>query len=237
MDIVAKAGREQASRWPNKILNTLESATRGRISPHLQSVMRETGEVVWEQDASVEYAYFPVGSVLSLQTVLENGSAIETANIGNEGAFGLSAVLSNGASFNRGVVRLQGPLLRCPIDALRGEIEDEMVRRLCVVNSESILAQVQQNMVCNVRHDTTARLCRWLLTMHDRTGGECVAYSNSFFAAILDETYGSVALAAESMQTDGLVTYQRGTLRVVDRPGLEQASCECYALVRERADA
>jgi hypothetical protein len=80
-------------------------------------------------------------------------------------------------------------------------------------------------------------LCRWLLTMHDRTGGECVAYSNSFFAAILDETYGSVALAAESMQTDGLVTYQRGTLRVVDRPGLEQASCECYALVRERADA
>lgn len=237
MEIVAQAGRAQASRWPNKILNTLESATRGRISPHLQSVMRETGAVVWEQDAAVEYAYFPVGSVLSLQTVLENGSAIETANIGNEGAIGLSAVLSSGSSVNRGVVRLQGPLLRCPIDALRGEIEDDMVRRLCVANSESILAQAQQNMVCNARHDTAARLCRWLLTMHDRTGGECVAYSNTFFAAILDETHGSVALAAESMQTDGLVTCQRGTLRMVDRPGLEQASCECYALVRKRLDA
>jgi CRP-like cAMP-binding protein len=237
MGIVAKVGREQESRRPNKILSTLESVTRRRISPHLQSVMREPGAVLCEPGDVLEYAYFPVGCVLSLQTVLDNGSAIETANIGSEGAFGLSAVLSNRVSSNRGVVLWRGPLIRCPLDALRDEVSDEAVRRLCAVNSELIMTQVQQNMICNSRHDTTARLCRWLLTMHDRTGGECVAYPRTLLADILDETYGSVALAAQSMQTEGLVTYQRGTLCLVDRAGLEQASCECYAIVRKRLDA
>jgi CRP-like cAMP-binding protein len=237
MEIVAKAGREQESCRPNRILNTLESATRGRISPHLQAVMREPGAVLFEPGEALEYAYFPAGSVVSLQTVLENGSAIETANIGNEGAFGLSAALSNRASFDRSVVRLQGRLIRCPLDALRDEMADKVVRHLCAVNSELLLTQVQQNMVCNARHDTAARLCRWLLTMHDRDGGESVAYPHAFFAAILDETSGSIALAAQSMQAGGLVTYQRGTLSMIDRTGLEQASCECYAIVKKRLDA
>jgi CRP-like cAMP-binding protein len=234
MEIVTTAGYEKEWRRRNRMLNTLESATRWRISPHLQSVMCERGAVVCEPGIAPEFAYFPVSSVLSLQTVLANGSAIETANIGSEGALGLSAVLSSRMPSNRGVVRLEGALIRCPLDALQNELADKIVRNLCAVNSESILMQVQQNMVCNARHDTTARLCRWLLTVHDRAAGDSVAYPQEFLAEILDETYESVALVAQSMEADGLVSYQRGTVRIVDRPGLEHASCECYAIVKKR---
>ncbi len=237
MELLDMAVCQKALRRRNRILHNLESATRGRISPYLQSVTPGPGAVVFEPGAILDYAYFPAGCVLSLQAVLENGAAIETANIGSEGAFGLSAILSSQVSFVRGVVRLPGPLIRCPLDALRDEEGDKVVRRLCAVNSESILTQVQQNTVCNARHDTTARLCRWLLTMHDRDGRESVAYTHTFFARILHETSGSVALAAQSLQTDGLVTYRRGTLRMLDRRGLEQASCECYAIVKKRLDA
>ena len=220
----------------NKLLDMLKSATSRRISPYLQSVPLKRGAVVCEAGGVVNYAYFPTGCVLSLQTVLDNGSAMETANIGSEGAFGLSAILSRRMSFVRSVVRLQGALIRCPLDALRDEVGDKLLCHLCAVNSESILTQVQQNMVCNARHDTTARLCRWLLTMHDRAGRESMGYPQSSLAGILGETHESVALAAQSMQTDGLVICQRGNLRMVDRAGIEQASCECYALVKKRCD-
>jgi len=237
METIATPEYGQAGVPRNKLLDTLLSAVCQRIGPSLQSVTLGLGAVVCEAGGVLDYAYFPTGCVLALQTVLENGSAIETANIGSEGAVGLSAVLSSRVSFVRGVVRLQGPLIRCPLHALRDEAEDEEVRHLCLVNSESMLTQVQQNIVCNARHDTTSRLCRWLLTMHDRSGGESVAYPQTFLAGILDETYAAVALAAQSLQTEGLVAYRRGTLRILDRPGLEQTSCECYAIVKKRLDA
>jgi hypothetical protein len=220
----------------NRLLDSLESATGRRINPHLQSVTLGRGAVVCEAGGVLGYAYFPTGCVLSLQTVLEDGSAIETANIGGEGAFGLSAVLSSCVSFVRGVVRLQGPLIRCPLDALRREVADDVFRHLFALNSESILTQVQQNLVCNASHGTTARLCRWLLTMQDRAGGESVAYPQAFLAGILGETHESVAGAAQSMQIAGLVTCRRGTIRLIDRPCLEHASCECYAIIKARYD-
>ena len=221
----------------NMVLDTLEAATRKRISPNLQLDMLKLGAVVCESGAALDYAYFPVGSVLSLLTVLENGSAIETANIGSEGAFGLFAVLSSlgVVSFVRCVIQLPGLLVRCPIDALRDEVDrSEVLRGHCAVNSESILTQVQQNLVCNARHSMRERLSRWLLTMHDRAGAESPAYARQFLAGILGESGQSVSLAVQLMHTDGLITYRRDAIEIVDRPGLEQASCECYAIVKRR---
>jgi CRP-like cAMP-binding protein len=237
MENVATPEYRQTWVRHNKVLDSLQSATRRRISPYLQAVPLGRGAVVCEAGGVLDYAYFPTGCVLSLQTVLDNGSAMETANIGSEGAFGLSAILSRRMSFVRSVVRLQGALIRCPLDALRDEVGDKLLCHLCAVNSESILTQVQQNMVCNARHDTTARLCRWLLTMHDRAGGESLAYPQTFLAGILGETCQSIALAAQTMQYNGLVTCRRGTIHMVDRAGLEQASCDCYAIVKKRLDA
>ena len=176
--------------------------------------------------------------MLSLLTVLENGSAIETANIGREGAFGLFAAMYSRVSFNRCLVQFEGGMVRCPIDFLRSEfMHSEHVRNLFVSYSETLLSQVQQTVACNAMHTTEARMCRWLLMMHDRAEGESLAYTHEFLAHILGANRKSVTLAAQSMQTAGLISYRRGTIQVLDRQGLEKASCECYAIVKERFDA
>src|ERR1700676_3499955 len=196
------------------------------------------GALVCVAGGHLKHAYFPEGAVLSLLTVLENGSAIETANIGREGAFGLFAAMYSRVSFNRCIVQLEGRMVRCPIELLQYEFEtSEHVRNLFVSYSETLLSQVQQTVACNSMHTTEERMCRWLLMMHDRAEGAALPYTHEFLSHILGANRKSVTLAAQSMQTAGLISYHRGAIQVLDRPGLEKASCECYAIVKERFDA
>jgi len=222
----------------NRLLGALEPASRARIIPHLESIKLELGAVVCDASGVLKHAYFPQGSVLSLLTVLENGSAIETANIGREGAFGLFAAMYSRVSFNRCIVQLEGGMVRCPIEYLQTEFKNsEHVRNLFVSYSETLLSQVQQTVACNALHSTEARICRWLLMMHDRAEGEALPYTHEFLSHILGTNRKSVTLAAQSLQRAGLITYRRGQIQILDRGGLEEASCECYAIVQERFDA
>src|SRR5471032_209739 len=222
----------------NQLLGALESASRKRIDPHLEPVTLKLGAVVCEAGGILKHAYFPEGAVLSLLTVLENGSAIETANIGREGAFGLFAAMYSRVSFNRCIVQLVGGMSRCPIQLLQSEFRNsEQVSDLFVSYSETLLSQVQQTVACNAMHTTEERMCRWLLMMHDRADGEALPYTHDFLARMLGANRKSVTLAALSMQAAGLISYRRGRIQVLDRPGLEKAACECYAIVKERFDA
>jgi len=222
----------------NRLLGALEPDSRKRIDPHLEPVDFKLGDMVCDAGGLLKHAYFPQGSVLSLLTVLENGAAIETANIGREGAFGLFAAMYSRVSFNRCIVQLEGHTVRCPIQVLQYEFKNsEHVRDLFVSYSETLLSQVQQTVACNSMHTTEERMCRWLLMMHDRAGGEALPYTHEFLSHILGANRKSVTLAAQAMQNAGLISYRRGTIQVMDRLGLEKASCECYAIVKERFDA
>jgi CRP-like cAMP-binding protein len=222
----------------NRLLGALEPASRKRLDSHLEPVDFKLGDMVCDAGGLLKHAYFPQGSVLSLLTVLENGAAIETANIGREGAFGLFAAMYSRVSFNRCIVQLEGRTVRCPIELLQHEFKNsEHVRDLFVSYSETLLSQVQQTVACNSMHTTEERMCRWLLMMHDRAGGEALPYTHEFLSHILGANRKSVTIAAQAMQTAGLISYRRGTIQVLDRAGLEKASCECYAIVKERFDA
>src|SRR5579863_5598840 len=222
----------------NRLLGAMEADSRARIDPHLEPIEIKLGGVVCEAGGLLKHAYFPQGAVLSLLTVLENGSAIETANIGREGAFGLFAAMYSRVSFNRCLVQMEGDMVRCPIELLQLEFKNsEDVRNLFVSYSETLLSQVQQAVACNALHSTEERMCRWLLMMHDRAEGEPLPYTHEFLSHMLGANRKSVTLAAQSLQNAGLISYRRGKIQVLDRPGLEKASCECYVLVRERFDA
>jgi CRP-like cAMP-binding protein len=222
----------------NRLLDALETASRKRIEPYLEPIKLKLGAVVCDAGGLLKHAYFPEGAVLSLLTVLENGSAIETANIGREGAFGLFAAMYSRVSFNRCLVQMEGDMVRCPIELLQLEFKNsEDVRNLFVSYSETLLSQVQQTVACNALHATEERMCRWLLMMHDRAEGEPLPYTHEFLSHMLGANRKSVTLAAQSLQNAGLITYHRGNIKVLDRLGLEKASCECYAAVRERFDA
>jgi CRP-like cAMP-binding protein len=231
-----KAQRDPARS--NRLLGALESASRKRLEPHLEPVSFKLGAVVCDAGGLLKHAYFPQGSVLSLLTVLENGAAIETANIGREGAFGLFAAMYSRVSFNRCLVQLQGGTVRCPIEILQEEFRNsEHVRDLFVSYSETLLSQVQQTVACNALHATEERMCRWLLMMHDRAEGEALPYTHDFLSHMLGANRKSVTLAAQSLQAAGLISYRRGAIQILDRRGLEKVSCECYAIVKERFDA
>ena len=220
------------------MFGALEASSRKRIDTHLEPIKLELGAIVCDAGGLLKHAYFPEGAVLSLLTVLENGSAIETANIGREGAFGLFAAMYSRVSFNRCLVQLEGSIIRCPIEVLQSEFKrSEHVRDLFVSYSETLLSQVQQTVACNAMHTTEERICRWLLMMHDRAEGEALPYTHEFLSHMLGANRKSVTLAAQSLQTAGLISYYRGIIKVLNRPGLEKASCECYAIVKERFDA
>jgi len=222
----------------NQLLDTMEPDARARIWPHLEPVELKLGAVVCDAGGTIDHAYFPMGSVLSLLTVLENGSAIETANIGREGAFGLFSAMYSRVSFNRCIVQLAGHMVRCPIGILQDEFNrSDHVRNLFVSFSETLLSQIQQTVACNSMHSVEERICRWLLMMHDRADGEVLPYTHEFLSHILGVNRKSITLAAQSMQNAGLIEYHRGTMQVLDRHALEDASCECYAIVAERFNA
>jgi CRP-like cAMP-binding protein len=237
-EAVMSKGQPSDGARGNRLLGAMESASLSRITTHLEPIALNLGDLVCEAGGVLKHAYFPKGGVLSLLTVLENGSAIETANIGREGAFGLFAAMYSRVSFNRCLVQFEGDMVRCPIDLLRSEFaHSEHVRNLFVSYSETLLSQVQQTVACNALHSTEERMCRWLLMMHDRAEGEALPYTHEFLSHMLGANRKSVTLAAQSLQAAGLISYRRGKIQVVNRAGLEQASCECYAIVRERFEA
>jgi CRP-like cAMP-binding protein len=222
----------------NQLLGAFEPDARNRIEAHMRPVELKLGAVVCEAGGLLEYVYFPQGCVLSLLVVLENGSAIECANIGREGAFGLFAAMYSRVSFSRCIVQLQGPMLRCPIEPLRSEFQkSEHIRNLFVSYSETLLSQIMQTVACNSLHSVEERMCRWLLMMYDRAEGEPLTYTHEFLSNILGANRTSITIAAQNLQNAGILNYRRGLMQVVDRAGLEKASCECYAVVKARFDA
>ena len=222
----------------NQLLGALENDSQQRLKGQLTPVVMKLGEMVCEAGGTLEHAYFPQGAVLSLLTVMDNGSAIETANIGREGAFGIFAAMYSRVSFNRCIVQLAGPMVRCPISALQEEFaKSANIRDLFVSYSETLLSQVQQTVGCNALHSVEERMCRWLLMMDDRAEGEPMTYTQEFLSEIMGVNRTSISAAAQSMQSAGLIAYRRGTMQVLDRAGMENASCECYGIVKRRFDA
>jgi CRP-like cAMP-binding protein len=222
----------------NQLLNAFEPASLSRILPRLEPVTMKLGAVVCEAGALLQHAYFPSGCVLSLLTVLESGDAIETSNIGREGAFGLFAAMYSRVSFNRCIVKLEGPMDRLKIDYLEDEFNrSSQIRNLLVSYSETLLSQVQQTVACNSMHTVGERMCRWLLMMDDRAQGESLTFTHEFLADIMGVNRKSISVAAYVLQRLGLIEYRRGLMQVLDREGLERASCECYDIVKARFQA
>lgn len=222
----------------NQLFGALSADARATLMPHMKPVNFKLGTTVCEAGGLLKHVYFPEGAVLSLLTVLENGSEIECANIGREGAFGLFAAMYSRVSFNRCTVQLEGPMFKCAIEPLRVEFQKSAhIQNLLVSYSETLLSQVMQSVACNSLHSVEERMSRWLLMMHDRAEGEVLTYTHEFLARIMGANRTSVTLAAQSLQNQGLISYRRGMMQVQDRAGLEAASCECYAVVKVRFDA
>jgi CRP-like cAMP-binding protein len=221
----------------NKLLAALPPAEWERLQPLLEWVAMPLGHVLYESGRTQSHAYFPATSIVSLLYVMENGASAEIAVVGNEGVVGVSLIMGGNSTPSRAVVQSAGEGFRLRSGALNEEFERAgVVMHLLLRYTQALITQMAQTAVCNRHHTLDQQLCRWLLLSLDRLVGADLVMTQELIANMLGVRREGVTEAALKLQRLGLISYARGHIHVVDRPGLEHRTCECYAVVKREYD-
>jgi CRP-like cAMP-binding protein len=216
----------------NRLLERLAPDEYQRIHRHLKPVMFELDQVLIRARAPTSYVYFPVGGVASFLTLMDNGDAIEVGTVGNEGMVGVGELLGAPYSFNQVIVQVSGGALRAETSELRKQVDQNIsFRRLLTTYQTVFHAQVAQSVACNGLHPIDKRCCRWLLMSHDRVGTKVVPITHEYLSYMLGVRRASVTDVLRPLREKGLIANSRGVITVLNRKGLEAASCECYRVV------
>jgi len=207
------------------------------LLPHLEPIALTFKQVLYERDAPIPHLYFPAGGVVSLLITMDDGAAIEVATIGNEGLVGLAAVLGVEVSTERAIVQIAGDALRMEADVVARAIRSgSPTHDLLLRYAQALMMSLAQTAACNRLHPMEERCARWLLQTHDRVRSDAFPLTHAFLAQMLGVRRATVTVAAGMLQQAGLIRYSRGVVTIVDRPGLEAASCACYRLIQARFD-
>jgi CRP-like cAMP-binding protein len=213
----------------NKLLASLPRVHFNVLAPHLTTVSLPQGLMAVETGEEVDHVYFPHDGMLSLLMVMRDGKAIETATVGREGVVGAMAGLGLHNSLVRVVVQLPMTASRIASPRFRKAVANsEALRDLCIQFNEILLAQARITAACNALHPIEARFCRWLLQSADRAASDTVPLTQELLAEMLGVRRTSVTEVAGKIQGEGVITYSRGIIKILDRAGLERLSCECY---------
>lgn len=217
----------------NRLLANLPNDEFERLREFLEPVALDFERVVYEFGASIDSAYFPVSAVFSALTVMEDGTAIEVANVGNEGLVGHLAATVAVTSVNKVIVQIGGGAWRIDSRTLRAEVaRSGALRELSNRYHAAFLSQVSQSVACNGLHRLEQRCCRWLLATQDRVGSDDLKLTHEFLAIMLGARRASVTEVLRPLQEADLVRSHRGRIIVLNRVGLEQRACECYRAVK-----
>ena len=221
----------------NRLLDRLPRNEYKSLLPHLETISLAHEEEVCHQDSPFSNVYFPTNGVFSTVIRMEDGERIEATAIGKEGMVGVSAAL--GLDFNPVATALlvPGECLRLPATSLSQALKpgrelDRLLHRYAAYS----LRNAKQSVACNALHSVEERMCRWLLMTQDRVGKDEFWLTHEMLAAMLGVRRQSVSVVAGTLQKAGFITYRHGVMRVMDREGLEAASCECYGVTETLYD-
>lgn len=226
----------------NHLLAALSANEFARLLPHLDAVPMPFGHVLHESGMPMRHVYFPTSAIVSLLYVMEDGASAEVAVVGNEGVVGVSLFMGGDTMPSRAVVRGAGTAYRVKASLLKEEFERAGWRRsgalqdLLLRYIQALLTQIAQTAVCNRHHSLDQQLCRWLLLSLDRLPSNHLTMTHELIATMLGVRREGITEAAGKLQKAGLIEYHRGHITVLDRPGLEDRVCECYAVVRKESD-
>ncbi len=217
----------------NRLLAALPENQYQRVLPHLESFAFVHGKILYEIGEPIKHCYFPFDAVVSLVTQMEDGKIIEVGLVGNEGVTGLSFLLGQKKSAERAIVQIPNGGVRAKADVILKEfMRCEGLHDIFLRYLNSLLRQVAQTAACNASHTIEERLSRWLLMCHDRLPSDQINLTQEFIAEMLGTRRATVNVGAINLQSAGLIKYNRGRIQILDRPGLEGFSCECYEVVR-----
>jgi CRP-like cAMP-binding protein len=218
----------------NRLLAAMPPDAYERLRPELEPVALQQGQVLYDPSEPIAHVHFPTTAVVSLLTLLQDGTSVETAMVGNWGMVGLPLALGLDADTNRALVQVGGEALRLPAPAFRAALgRDGALRNLLHRCTQVVLVQMAQSAACNRLHTMNACCARWLLEAQDGVGADEFPLTHDFLAAILAVRRATVTVVAETLQQAGLIRYHRGLVTILDRERLEAAACECYRTIAD----
>ena len=221
----------------NQLLAVLPDPEWQRWQAQLECVSMPLGQVLYESGRSLSHVYFPTTAIVSLLYVMESGASAEIAVVGREGVLGISLFMGGETTPSRAVVQSAGEGYRLRAAAVKDEFNrSHAVMYLLLRYTQALITQMAQTAVCNRHHTLDQQLCRWLLLSLDRLEGSDLVMTQELIANMLGVRREGVTEAALKLQTWGLIRYARGRITVLDRAGLEQRTCECYAVVKREYD-
>ncbi|MCU1265948.1 MAG: cyclic nucleotide-binding domain protein [Acidobacteria bacterium] len=221
----------------NRLLAMLPRNEQEHLLPHLEPISFKLGQVVYESGGQQDHIYFPTTAIISLLYMMENGSSAEMGVAGNEGLVGIALFMGGDTVPNRAVVQSAGEALRMNTRVLQDEFaRGGTFQRLLLRYTQALMTQMSQTAVCNRLHTVEQQLCRWLLLSRDRLDSDVLIMTQELIANMLGVRREGVTGAAQRLQENGLISYVRGRIQILDRKGLEATVCECYRVVKDEYD-
>jgi CRP-like cAMP-binding protein len=218
----------------NRLLAMLPEIERAELLSRLQRVEPPVGKVLYEFGGNPSHVYFPTTAIVSLMCHLHDGASAEFAAVGSEGMVGLALPIGSGVAPGRAVVCSQGEALRLRSHFLVQELSlSSPLPQVILRYTLALITHTAQTAICNRHHCISEQLCRWLLLTLDRLDTDEIAITHELIANLLGVRREGVTVAAGRLQGAGVIRCRRGRICVLDRSGLEQRVCECYAVVRD----
>lgn len=221
----------------NRLLELLPANDFGRLRSYLDEVPLDYKFELYGAGKPIPFVYFPVTGVASIVNTMMNGAAAEVGTVGNEGIVGLPIILGDTVAPNDVYVQVPGAGLRMPASVFREALEGSSTMRNVMLHYvHALFNQIAQSAACNGFHTIEQRCCRWLLMTHDRVLSDHFTLTQEFLGMMLGVRRTSITLTANHLKQQKLIKYSRGHVMVLDRPGLERRSCECYAVSKREFD-
>jgi CRP-like cAMP-binding protein len=220
----------------NRLLAALPAGTYDHV--RLEPVDLAKNDLLIEPDEPIRHVHFPLASVASLLIPMHDGSLVEAATVGNEGLVGLPVFLGAGSGSMRVVAQIPGPALRMTTEDFRALLVDADGPLTAIIQryTQTLFTQLAQNVACNRLHTVEQRCARWILMIADRVPPGPFPLTQELLGQMLGVRRASVSEAAGRLAQHGALTYKRGVVRILDRAGLEQRSCECYGVIAAMLD-
>ena len=236
LQVVQSGERTNSAGKPvsNVLLLSMSVSDYNSLRPHLEYVHLPNHLILHEAGGKLEFAYFPNRGLVSLVVVMEDGKTGEAGVLGKEGFTEVAAAVGFGRTPHQAVMQITGDGFRIGAEALQTTLETSRHLQLLLTRYAVVQGmQVAQTAACNRLHDIEQRLARWLLMTQDRLDSGSLPITHDFLATMLGTNRSSVTLAAGILQRKKVIEYIRGAVTIVNRKGLEDSSCECYAAIQQ----
>lgn len=218
----------------NHLLGALSAEEIAPLLPHLELVPLRLGDMLYEPNMQLQYAYFPTSAIASLHYVTASGASAEISGVGNEGMVGISLFTGGNTTPSSAMVHTSGYAYRLDRAHLKAEFNrNGKLQQILLRYTQALITQVSQTAACNRHHSVEQQLSRWLLLTLDRISSGEFVLTQELVANMLGVRRESVTAAAASLQGIGCISYRRGHISVLNRKDLEKCACECYAVVRK----